>query len=412
MNTHTLLIGPFRQLLPMKGLPMRGPIEDEDLTVMENAGILIQDGQIKAIGSFQDLRKDLSDADIHYLDGEYVGMPGLIDAHTHICYAGSRARDYAMRVAGKSYLDIAREGGGIWSSVQKTRAASLEALKAGIHQRLRRHAREGVTTCEVKSGYGLTVASELNMLRAIQQVNAEQPIDLIATCLAAHIPPKDFDGDNAAYLGHLLSDLLPVVQQEQLSRRVDIFIEEGAFNEEDSTQYLLAAKEMGFSLTVHADQFHPGGSEVAVNVGAISADHLEAVEEAEIKLLSQSPIVSVALPGASLGLGEPYTPARRLLDAGACVAIASDWNPGSAPMGDLLMQAAILGAAEHLSMAETLAGIGFRAGAALELTDRGQLRKGMLADVLAFPTDDYRDICYHQGKLKPEMVWKRGVRVS
>ncbi|MEM7374219.1 MAG: imidazolonepropionase [Bacteroidota bacterium] len=406
------LIGPFRQLLPLADLPLNGPIRDDELDILSEAGMWIQDGHIKKIGVFDRMRTQLPEDKILLLEEDYVGVPGLVDAHTHICYAGSRAKDYAMRVGGKTYLEIAREGGGIWSSVQQTRAASLEALKVGIGGRLHRHASEGVTTCEIKSGYGLTVASELNMLRAIQQVDAEQPIDVISTCLAAHIPPKDFDGDGGAYLDHLLAELLPVIQQEQLSRRIDIFIEEGAFNEEESSSYLLAAKQMGFSLTVHADQFHPGGSEVAVKVGAVSADHLEAVEEEEIKLLSRHPIVSVALPGASLGLGEPYAPVRRLLDAGACVAIASDWNPGSAPMGDLLLQAAVLGAAEHLSLAETFAAITYRAAAALELQDRGQLKEGMLADLLAFPCSDYRDIFYYQGKLKPAKVWKKGVLVS
>jgi imidazolonepropionase len=169
--------------------------------------------------------------------------------------------------------------------------------------------------------------------------------------------------------------------------------------------YLNKAKQIGFDVTVHADQFTTGGSEVAVNMGAVSADHLEASGEQEIKLLANSNTVAAVLPGASLGLGMPYAPARKLLDAGACVAIASDWNPGSAPMGDLLMQAAAMSAAEKLSTAEVFAGLTFRAAKALRLNDRGTLTAGFRADMQAYPTDDYREILYHQGKLRSQILY-------
>lgn len=411
MSDSPRLIGPFRQVLPMTDLPLKGAIQAEQLPIVPEAGILIQGEHITRIDSFETLREGLSDHQIDYLEGDYCGTPGLVDAHTHICFAGSRARDYAMRVSGKSYQEIAAQGGGIWDSVQQTRSASQADLEAGIVEKIKRHSREGVTTCEVKSGYGLSVDAEIKMLKAIHAANHIQPVDLIPTCLAAHICPKDFQADASVYLSHLIDALLPRIQAEQLSQRIDIFIETGAFSPEIARTYLGVAKDMGFDLTVHADQFHPGGSQVAVELGAVSADHLEASGEKEIALLAQSDVIAMALPGASLGLGEPFAPARALLDAGACVAIASDWNPGSAPMGDLLIQAALLGVSEHLSIAETLAGMTYRAAAALRLSDRGTLASGKLADILAFPSADHRDIFYYQGKMKPQYVWKRGNKI-
>jgi imidazolonepropionase len=199
--------------------------------------------------------------------------------------------------------------------------------------------------------------------------------------------------------------VLPVIKQQNLSNRIDIFIEESAFNTSDALHYLAKAKQLGFEVTVHADQFTTGGSEVAVKARAVSADHLEASTDYEIRLLAHSDTVAVTLPGASLGLGMPYAPARKLLDAGACLAIASDWNPGSAPMGDLLMQAAVMSAAEKLSAVEVFAGLTFRAAKALKLSDRGILAKGKLADMQAYPCGDYREILYYQGKLKPDLVY-------
>jgi imidazolonepropionase len=220
--------------------------------------------------------------------------------------------------------------------------------------------------------------------------------------------PKDFEGSPKEYLIDLLTQLLPQLKAENLSNRIDIFIEDSAFSPEEGQYYLEEAKNMGFDLTVHADQFSTGGSAVAIKTGALSADHLESSTDSEIAAFAQAKTVAVALPGASIGLGMRFTPARKLLDAGASLAIASDWNPGSAPMGDLLTQAAILGAFEKLSLAETLAGLTFRAALALGLTDRGRLETGQCGDFQAYETNDYRDIFYQQGRLKPFKVWKDG----
>jgi imidazolonepropionase len=205
-----------------------------------------------------------------------------------------------------------------------------------------------------------------------------------------------------------LDGILPSIKEQNLSNRVDVFIEEGAFSEVESLEYLNRAKNMGFDLTVHGDQFHPGGSQVAIEAEVMSVDHLESSTEKEIRALAKSEVVCTVLPGASLGLGMSYAPARQLLDAGNCLAIGSDWNPGSAPMGNLITQASLLSALEKLSNAEIFAGITIRAAMALNLLDRGQLIPGQMADIACFPTDDYREILYNQGELKADFVIKKG----
>jgi imidazolonepropionase len=406
------LLGPFAQILPMTGLSLKGTLQDEQLMVIEKGGVVVENGEIIAVADYKSLLKKYPDSEIAFMDTPLVLLPGFIDCHTHICYDGTRNRDYAMRIAGKSYLEIARAGGGIWDSVTKTRIADIVTLTENTVARANRHLKEGVTTIEVKSGYGLNLEGELKMLRAIQQAGMHTKATLVSTCLAAHMKPRDYTGSEEEYLQWVLAELLPVLRQEQLSHRVDIFIEETAFSARVAAAFLKQAVQQGFAATVHADQFSAGGAEVAVNAGALSADHLEASSEKEIALLANSNTVAVVLPGASLGLGMQYAPARKLLNAGASVAIASDWNPGSAPMGDLLIQAAVMSAAEKLSTAEVLAALTIRAAPALQLKDAGQLLAGYAADLQAYPTSDYRDILYYQGKMKPAMVWKKGELVS
>ena len=394
----------------MTGLTLKGAIKDEELAIIENGGIFIDGSHIHTIGKFSDLlpKAKSSKTEIQELSGDHTCLPGFVDAHTHICFSGSRANDYALRNSGKTYLEISKAGGGIWDTVTQTRKATKEVLVKGVVKRAKRHLANGVTTIEVKSGYGLSIPEELKMLYAIKEADSMLPIDLIPTCLAAHMVPKDFKGAPSDYLEKITNELLPILKKEKLTSRVDAFIEEGAFTASLIEPYFNKAMELGFDITVHADQFSTGGSEVAIKYNAISADHLEASTDKEIGLLTKSDVISIALPGASLGLGCAFTPARKILDAGGSLAIASDHNPGSAPMGDLLTQAAILGTFEKLSNAEVLAGITFRAAAALKLSDRGQLNKGYLADLCIFHTADYKEIFYNQGNFKPCMVWKKG----
>ena len=407
----TTLIGPFKQVIPMSGLSLKGAISDSQLRIFEDAGILVANGKIQEIGNFEDLSKRPNNIEIQELKGNHTCLPGLIDSHTHICFGGSRANDYAMRNAGMSYLEIAKAGGGIWDTVTQTRKATQEELIKRTTKLANRHLKSGVTTIEVKSGYGLSIDEELKMLRAIAATNANVSADLISTCLAAHILPKDYEGNQTEYLAEISEKLFPILKDENLTNRIDAFIEESAFSAEQIATYFQKAKALGFDITVHADQFSTSGSKVAIDFQAISADHLEASTQKEVDLLASSNVIATALPGASIGLGCDFTPARKILDAGGALAIASDHNPGSAPMGDLLTQAAILGTFEKLSNAEVLAGITFRAAAALNLKDRGQLAKGFNADFIGFHTDNYQEILYNQGNFKPCMVWKNGALV-
>lgn len=409
-KSPTVLTGPFSQLLTMDNLPFKGSLKDAQLEVVENAGIVHRDGRILETGDFNGLVQayGVENLVIDRIAAAVVAMPGLTDPHTHLCWAGSRSADYAMRLEGRSYSEIAQSGGGIWDTVTKTRSSSDESLKELLKARVFRQLNNGITTCEVKSGYELTIPGELRMLRIINSVNEGLDVDLIPTCLAAHIKPRDFSGDTKEYLQFLSENLFPVLRSEKLSGRIDIFVEEGAFGTSESAGYLLEARKAGFDLVIHGEQFSPGGVELAVRLGARSVDHLEIIAKREIELLARSEVVAVALPGASMGLGCEFSPARKLLDAGCCLAAGSDWNPGSAPMGDLLVQTAVLGASEKLTNAEQFSAITFRAAHALNLSDRGILRPGKIADFICFPCNDYREIFYQQGMLKPSGVWKNG----
>lgn len=409
---NLVLIGPISQLITLDHLPLKGALKDEQLEILENIGILIEGENILEISDYESLKiktKKLG-AELIELEGEHVAVPGLIDCHTHICFGGSRARDFAMRNSGRTYLEIAQAGGGIWDTVTQTRKLSLDELAEKTTQNANRHLVQGVTTIEVKSGYGLSVEEELKMLRAIKKANNSTSADLISTCLAAHVKPRDFTGSNSEYLAEISEELFPLIQREKLCNRIDAFVEKSAFSPDEIKSYFQKAKDLGFDITVHADQFTTGGSEIAIQFEAKSADHLEVSADLEIMQLAKSNVVAVALPGASLGLGCAFTPARKILDQGGALAIASDWNPGSAPMGDLIAQASILATFQKLSTAEVFAGITFRAAAALGLEDRGRLKVGFLADFCLFATSDLQEILYHQGSMKPVQVWKKGKR--
>lgn len=405
------ITGPFKQIVTLANLPLRGKLADEQLEIIENGGILSENGKIVDVGNFNGLKTAYPTAEIENIVGTQVALPAFTDAHTHICFGGNRANDFAMRNAGKTYLEIAESGGGIWSSVQHTRAASEDELLKTTLERIHFLISLGITTIEIKSGYGLDVENELKMLRVIKKAQNFTNATLVPTCLSAHLKPRDFEGDNVEYLQYILNEILPKVKEENLAKRVDIFIEKSAFQPEESRDFLMKAKEMGFEIIVHADQFTPGSSRIAVEVGAKSADHLEATADEDIDFIASSETVAISLPGASLGLGEKFSPARKILDKNGILAIASDWNPGSAPMGNLITQASILATFEKLSTAEVLAGITFRSAFALGLEDRGKLEKGKKADFVTYETDNFQNILYQQGSLNATNVFVDGEKI-
>lgn len=405
------LIGPFTQLLTMRDLPLKGALSDKQMEIITHAALYIENEYIVEVGDYQQLKDKHQDAEYIELSGDNVCLPAYIDCHTHIAFAGNRANDFALRNAGSSYLEIANAGGGIWSTVQHTRFCSEEHLIELTKRRAKALLQQGITTIEVKSGYGLNVEQELKTLRAIRRVNESSDADLISTCLAAHMKPRDFEGTAEEYLNYIETELFPILKSEDLTNRIDAFIEESAFSTTEIKSYLEKARALGFEITLHADQFTTSGSRLAVEIGAVSADHLEASSAEEIKLLAQSDVVAVALPAASLGLGCGFTPARQLLDAGASLAIATDWNPGSAPMGQLVASASMLATMQKLTNAEVFAAVTFRAAHALRLQDRGRLVKGQLADFNIYSTDNYQNITYLQGALQPASVWKNGHKI-
>lgn len=388
----------------MVNLPERGAISDNSLEIIDDGGVVIEDGKIIEVGDFLSLSKN--DLDVKEITYPCVLLPGFIDSHTHVCHYGNRSDEYAKRNSGISYQQILEEGGGIHNTMNSTSNSTDEQLTDDTLNRLKRHFQEGVLTCEVKSGYAPNLEDEVRMLRIIKEIDSSNDIDLIPTCLAAHVTPKKYESSKK-YLDSIVNDLLPIIKEENLSNRVDIFIEEKAFSITEASNFLEKIKN-DFYITAHANQFTSGGLKVGVDNGAVSVDHLEVITDQEIDYLSKSDTTGVVLPGCSLGLGIPFAPARKLLDYNCKVSIASDWNPGSAPMGDLLMQASLLGSTEKLSNAEVLAGITCRAANALSLEDRGSLESGKIADMIGFKTNDFRDILYNQGKLKPSFICKRG----
>tara|TARA_Y100000591_G_scaffold9358_1_gene7369 strand:+ start:81 stop:1298 length:1218 start_codon:yes stop_codon:yes gene_type:complete len=398
------LIGPFSQIITMVNLPERGAISDNSLEIIDDGGVVIEDGKIIEVGDFLSLSKN--DLDVKEITYPCVLLPGFIDSHTHVCHYGNRSDEYAKRNSGISYQQILEEGGGIHNTMNSTSNSTDEQLTDDTLNRLKRHFQEGVLTCEVKSGYAPNLEDEVRMLRIINEIDSSNDIDLIPTCLAAHVTPKKYESSKK-YLDSIVNDLLPIIKEENLSNRVDIFIEEKAFSVTEASNFLEKIKN-DFYITAHANQFTSGGLKVGVDNGAVSVDHLEVITDQEIDYLSKSDTTGVVLPGCSLGLGIPFAPARKLLDYNCKVSIASDWNPGSAPMGDLLMQASLLGSTEKLSNAEVLAGITCRAANALSLEDRGSLENGKIADMIGFKTNDFKDILYNQGKLKPSFICKRG----
>lgn len=406
------LIGPFKQIITLAHLPLRGKLSDSQLEIIEDGGIIVENGKIIEVGNFDAIVSGAKQSiEIEKIQDTQIALPAFTDSHTHICFGGNRANDFAMRNAGKTYLEIAESGGGIWSSVQHTRNVSEEELLKTTLERINFLISLGITTIEIKSGYGLDLENELKMLRVIKKAQEKTKATLVPTCLSAHLKPKDFNGNNQEYLDFILNEILPKVKQENLAKRVDIFIEKSAFQPEESKVFLLKAKKMGFEITVHADQFTSGSSRIAVEVGAKSADHLEATIDKDLDFLAKSETVATALPGASLGLGENYTPARKILDRDGILAIASDWNPGSAPMGNLITQASILATYQKLSTAEVLAGITYRSAYALSLEDRGKLEKGKKADFVTFKTDNFQNVLYQQGSLKAGNVYIDGNKI-
>lgn len=411
-----MLIHSASQLLTLAGGPQRGHALGH-LGIIEDGAVLIHDGEIIAVGTTDELLAAYPDEPV--LDAEdRVVMPGFVDPHTHTIWAGDRAAEFEMRLQGKSYLQILAEGGGIISTVRATRTASLEKLIDETRTRLLTMFSYGTTTAEVKTGYGLRTATELRMLQALLKLKADGFVEIIPTFLGAHAIAPEYHGKPEEYTDLIVNDMLPILKEwwphhapYQEMPFVDVFCETGAFNLEQSRRILSKAKELGFPLKIHADEFdNLGGASLAVELGAVSADHLVATSREDIANLGASSTVAVALPCTPFGLAEDeYTPAKEILAAGGLLAIATDLNPGTAWCESMQFSIALACRYMGLTPAQAIAAATINAAAAIARQEQvGSLEPGKQADLLILSVPDYRHLGYRFGVNLVQTVIKKG----
>lgn len=409
-KTADLLVDNIAELLPLRsrdGLALRGS-ELGSLESISEAAIAIAEGRILAVGPGHELRERFPTAP--RFDAERrVALPGFVDPHTHLPFYGRRENDFEARILGKTYAEIAREGGGIRSTVRQTRAASLEELVHAGRKRLNRMLLWGTTTAEAKSGYGLDLETERRQLQAIAKLDELQPVDLVATNLAAHEVPDEYRSDREAYIRRLCDEILP--ELAGLARFCDIFCEDHVFSVAESRRILERARELGYELKVHADELEAlGGAELACELGAVSADHLGCISDQGIKDLAASSTIAVLLPGTSFYLNlAKRAPARRLIEAGAAVALATDLNPGSCLTESMPAILTIACTQLRMTPAEAIAATTLNAACAMGLgADRGSLEPGKLADFTLWDAPSWRYIPSHFGVNLIHSVFKRG----
>ncbi len=408
---------------PKRGVALADPglIEDGALACLE--------GQIVAVGRTTDLLAMLEDPDAaHIIDAAgKVVLPGFVDPHTHLLWAGDRVGEFEQRIAGASYMQIMQAGGGIMSTVRATRAASLDELIAQTLPRLDSLLTHGTTTAEVKTGYGLDLATELKMLDAIRLLDEEHPMDLIPTFMGAHAVPAEYQGRTDAFVDLVVSEMLPAIADLRYTMETpdgvytvaaadfcDVFCEAGVFDLAQTRRILEAARELGLGLKLHADEFEPiGGATLAVELGAVSADHLVRTTDEQLAALAASDVIAVSLPGTPFGLGHhDYTRARRLIELGGALALASDLNPGTCWCESMQFIVALACRMLKLTPAEAINAATINAAHALNLGRYvGSLEVGKQADVLVLDVPDYRHLGYRFGTNLVETVVKRGQMV-
>jgi imidazolonepropionase len=405
MKADVLITGIAQLVTATGACPKRGALMRE-LAITKDAALAIADGTIAWTGREADWRGHT--AKIVDVCGRAV-VPALIDPHTHAVWAGDRLADFDARTSGKTYEEILRSGGGIRSSMRATAAATQDELVQLAQPRIAALLRSGAATIEVKSGYGFEPAAELRMLEAIEALRRHTPARLLATLLI-HIPPAD-PADRARFIADICNDLIPQAASRKLASAVDIFVEQEAWHADEAAIMLTCAKRHGLAIKLHTEQFQRiGGLELAVKMGALSADHLEACSPEQLPLLAASKTIATILPGVSLHLGIPSAPGRRLIDAGAAVAIGTDLNPGSSPLFSMAMALALAVRMNSLTAAEALVAGTVNAAFALGLADTGRLEPGLRADLLVLDSHDWRDLLYTLGDNPVREVWVDGER--
>ena len=411
MPSQTLLITGCSQVATLRGpVPRRGRALSE-LGIIRDGAVLVRDGRIAAIGPRRQVARLTEARRARKLDlGGRVVLPGFVDSHTHLLFPASRAEEYERRIAGATYEQIARAGGGILSTVRKLRAASSEVLKQRAFAALKTFAGHGTTTIEAKSGYGLDAASEMKTLRLLRELQQEQPLDIVPTFLAHMVPPEYRRRPNA-YVDLLARRLVPTAARAGLAKFCDVFCDRGAFSVAQARRILTAGRACGLVPRLHAEQLaRTGATQLAVELRAASADHLEKINGNDIRALAASHVVATLLPGCCfhLGLGR-YAPARSLVDAGAIVALATDFNPGTSPTPNMQAVLSLACAQMRMTPAEAVAAATINAAYSLGRHDRvGSLEVGKYADMAVFDVADYREIPYYFGVNHCWLTLKRG----
>ncbi len=407
-------IGQLCTIPAQDGGPQRGQ-HLGDLGLLDNAAVAIQNGEIAAVGPDAALREQYAAATTIDAGGQLV-TPGLVDPHTHLIFAGERSSEFEQRIAGATYQQIMAAGGGINRTVKDTRAASLADLIAQSRRRLDTMLAHGSTTVECKSGYGLNTETEIMMLEAIARLNQQHPVDLVATFLGAHAIPPEYAHDSNAYVDVILDEMLPAVARWRDERWpdtlfCDVFCEVGAFDLDQTRRILTAAQTYGMALKIHVDEFEPlGGTRLAAELGAVSADHIVVTPDAEIAALGQSDTVAVSLPPTPFGLAHTrYTPAQRFLEAGAALAIATDCNPGTGWNENMQFVMALAARYLRLTPAQALAAATINAAYAIGRGARvGSLEPGKQADLVIWAAPAYPHLSYRFGSNLAQTVIKRG----
>jgi len=408
-----LLLRHIAQIATPEGWTAQHGTAMNKLKFYKDAAIFIENGRIAAVGPDAVLSSAvlMKHPTLEILDvtGKCV-VPGFVDPHTHLLFGGARVEEFVDRLEGVPYLDLLQRGGGICSTMQATREASFEKLYEKGKSVLQQMLRLGVTTVEGKSGYGLDLENEIKLLTVMKKLQQNQPVSLVMTYLGAHAVPPEYQGRADDYVNFILNTVLPVIQQKKLAEFVDVFCETGVFTPRQTEKILQAAAARGFGIKLHADEMSStGGGGLASRLGAISADHLLAVNEDDIRTLAQSPTVAVLLPATAFCMRKSYAPARRMIDAGCAVALASDFNPGSCYTYSVPLILALAVIAMHMTMEEALTAITLNAAAAVGRAQScGSIEPGKQADLLVLREADYRYLVYDTGMNIVEYVIKDG----
>jgi imidazolonepropionase len=400
------------QLITLRGPRRpRSGVEMRDLAIIPDGAMSIRDGRIERTGTRREIEPLLAGCEVIDAGGRIV-MPGFVDAHTHPVFAGDRLDEFEMRAHGATYQEIAAAGGGIRSTVRKTRAATEDDLFESAKRYSRWFLRSGTTTVEAKSGYGLSLEDELKMLRVIRRLNVETPGTYVPTFLGAHVVPDEFKERRSDYTDLIIEEMLPSVAREKLADYCDVFCEEGAFTVDESRRILMAARNLGLGLRIHADQLSlSGGANLAAELGVSSADHLENAGPAEISNLKSGGIQPVLLPAAVLMLGsQRYPDARAMIEAGLAVVIATDFNPGSSPVPSMLLVLSLASTQMKMTPAESITAATINAAYSLGRGDEiGSLEAGKRADFVVHDCSDYRELAYFTGVEHPIGIYVDGI---